>query len=380
MNADTATIAREAERLAALGDYAILDSAPESGFDDIVQLAAQICEVPAALVSLAAGDRIWFKARLGFSASEVPFRQSVCIHALEVPGVLVIPDLSSDPRTANNPTVQGEPFLRFYGGAPLVTAEGVTLGSLCVIDTVARPAGLTATQASCLQALARQVINQMELRRILSAKVEADRQFRSQQTLLKDELNHRLKNILAMVQAIVTQTFRSTDNLEVARDVLSKRIAALGRAQEILFAGAVESASLDEILDNAARLHDAGLGQRFLASGPAIEVGPKAALSLTLLVHELATNAAKYGALSMPDGQVEVAWSIVAGADGPDLALIWRERGGPPVVTPTRRGFGTRLIERSLAGGLGGTVQLDFLPPGLECRLSAPLSALTALA
>lgn len=156
----------DAERLAALDGHAILDTLAEPGFDDIVQLAMLICETPVALVSLVSHDRQWFKARAGFEPCETDLNSSVCAHALVEPDLLIIPDLTLDPRTRNNPLVTGEPHIRFYAGAPL-RADGHALGSLCVIDSKPRPSGLTAAQAMGLRNLGRQVMTQLELRRAL---------------------------------------------------------------------------------------------------------------------------------------------------------------------------------------------------------------------
>ncbi len=158
-------------RLDAVDSYAILDTPAEPGFDGIVQLACQLCDVPVALVSLVAEDRQWFKARIGFPACETDLNRSVCAHALAQPdGMLIIPDLTRDPRTADNPLVTGEPFIRFYAGAPLRTASNLVLGSLCVIDKVPRPGGLTDAQQNNLRLLAEQVMSQLELRRALAAR------------------------------------------------------------------------------------------------------------------------------------------------------------------------------------------------------------------
>jgi sigma-B regulation protein RsbU (phosphoserine phosphatase) len=155
----------EAARLAALDSYGILDTPAEQGFDDIVMLASQICRTPVALVSLVANDRQWFKARIGFDACETPLSQSVCAHTLWRPGLLVINDLTADPRTRDNTLVTAPPHIRFYAGARLETPSGKSLGALCVIDTQPRPDGLTTAQANSLEALARQVMVQLELRR-----------------------------------------------------------------------------------------------------------------------------------------------------------------------------------------------------------------------
>ena len=175
----------EPSRLAALEAYDILDTPGESGFDDIVMLATHICQTPVALVSLVGGDRQWFKARIGFDLCQTPLDQSVCRHALRQPGLLIIPDLSIDPRTRDNTLVTDAPHLRFYAGARLETPDGFVLGTLCVIDTVVRPDGLTQRQSQALEALARQVMTQLELRRAAAARDEAAR------TLRENAARHR---------------------------------------------------------------------------------------------------------------------------------------------------------------------------------------------
>lgn len=190
--------AQDPARLAVLANYSILDTQAEQGFDDIVLLASRICATPVAMVSLVAGDRQWFKARVGFGPCQTPLSQSVCAHALGQPDLLVIPDLTHDPRTRGNALVTGAPHIRFYAGAPLETAEGASLGTLCVIDGKPRPEGLTPEQAECLQALARQVMSQMELRRSMTARDDAMRRLR--------EIDARNRQILdsAVDYAIVT--------------------------------------------------------------------------------------------------------------------------------------------------------------------------------
>ena len=166
----------EDARLAALAAFDILDTPPERGFDDIVNLARRLCAAPVALVSLVDRDRQWFKARAGFPPCETDLDRSVCKFVLAEPGVLQIPDLARDPRTRANPLVTGEPHLRFYAGAPLRTPEGQVLGSLCVIDRVPRPGGLSPEQVGDLEALARQVMDQLLLRRSLAERDRVERQ------------------------------------------------------------------------------------------------------------------------------------------------------------------------------------------------------------
>lgn len=205
----------EGRRLTALARYRILDTPAEAGFDDIVRVAKVLCQTPVALVSLVDADRQWFKARIGFDPSETPLSQSVCAHALRQDDILIIHDLTLDPRTCDNPLVTGTPFMRFYAGALLETSQGERLGTLCVIDTLPRPEGLTADQAEGLQALARQVMAQLELRRALQQRdaALADRT-RTENLLRQDVERHRA--MIAMQNVIGT----AGDDLETVLDAV----------------------------------------------------------------------------------------------------------------------------------------------------------------
>lgn len=164
----------EAERLAALRAYGVLHTAPEPRFDDLVELAAAVCEAPTALISLVDSDMQWFKARVGLEVECTPRSLSFCDHAMREHGVMVVPDARLDMRFADNALVTGPPHIRFYAGAPLVTGEGLPIGSLCVIDYQPRPAGLTPLQSRTLSVLAHQVMNQLELRRALEQRDASD--------------------------------------------------------------------------------------------------------------------------------------------------------------------------------------------------------------
>ena len=181
-------------RLATLDGLGILDTLPEVGFDDVVRLACRLCATPVALVSLVAADRQWFKARFGFPHCETDLDSSVCKFALAEPDLLVFPDLTVDPRTRDNPLVTGEPFIRFYAGAPLRLTNGQVAGSLCVIDTVPRPEGLTQEQADDLRALGRQVCGLLEMRRALGAR---------DALLAEQEAGRRERDLLARTNATV---------------------------------------------------------------------------------------------------------------------------------------------------------------------------------
>ena len=157
----------EADRLAALYELHVLDTAPESDFDDIVKLASTVCDVPMSLVSLIDIDRQWFKAKIGTDLTETPRDLSFCGHAILGKDVLVVPDVREDPRFADNPAAGSHQGIRFYAGAPLITSDGFALGTLCVMDS--RPRKLDVEQVQALRALARQVTSQLELRRYASA-------------------------------------------------------------------------------------------------------------------------------------------------------------------------------------------------------------------
>lgn len=154
----------EAERLQALRDYSVLDTAPEDSYDELAELASLICATPIALITLVDDQRQWFKARKGLGVQETPRDEAFCGYAILGPDPLVVSDASEDPRFADNPLVTGDPGIRFYAGAPLTIARGFALGTLCVIDRM--PRTLTAAQLNALQALARQVVTNLELRRL----------------------------------------------------------------------------------------------------------------------------------------------------------------------------------------------------------------------
>ena len=531
---DAPATVSDPQRLAVLDGFGILDTGSEQGFDDIVQLATVLCATPIALVSLVAGDRQWFKARVDFPTGETDLSRSVCAHALGEPDLLVIRDLTQDPRTRDNPLVTGDPHIRFYAGAPLRSEEGLVLGTLCVIDREVRPEGLTETQADAMRALARQVMAQFELRRamavrdaLLAARVKAEErqaallelgdslrdahlpaecvrlsseilgrtldlshagygavdqdgetveirdgwnapalatvagQYRfrdygsyvedlkrglgvwiadvaedprtsndsqalgalsiqafgnvpvmergrfvalmfahravaqdwspdeqaflrdvadrtraaiaraegeERQAVLNHELSHRLKNTLAMVQAIASQTLRTVEDRQ-AVTAFNSRLAALSGAHDILLQKNWAAADMRTVVAQTLALHaEAG---RIALRGPNLALGPKAVLSLSLLLHELATNAVKYGSLSVDGGSVDLDWSVEEGT----LSMMWRERDGPPAAAPTRKGFGSRLIRTGLVGT--GDADLRYQQDGLCAEFKAPLPRLT---
>jgi len=646
-------------RLAFLDEYDIIDTPSEPEFDDIVLIASTVCSTPVALVSLVEERRQWFKARVGFEACETPIEQSVCRNALGSTALLVIPDLSTDPRTYQNTLVTEPPHIRFYAGAPLVAPDGTVVGTLCVIDTVARPEGLDVSQRLVLTALARQVVAHLEARRVSGRKdelfkrqkglsasirdavnttlaaqeagrvgtfdidiasrtvaasaemcrifglpvapthparafedltipedrnrissdatredasaptnvtyrirtsdgdlkwiarnavfertvgvptrmigtvqdvtverkaalrmeamlvlgdrlrdlddvqsmvsvasdlmartldavragfgivdpvaetasiheewrapgvssiaglhrfrdygsyiddlkggrsvvildVENDartsshsqallalgirclvnlpimdrgklqlvvlvqhskpyawtedelsfirsfgdrvqlaisrRQAERDQEFLNREIGHRLKNTFAMVQAIAQQTLRRVTERDMVSDFTS-RLTALSTAHDILLDGDHAGATVSEVVSSFSRTMT--ITDRIDADGPMVTLGSRGTLSLSLLLHELGTNAMKYGSLSNEPGRIAVSWDIVGTGEDAEFRLAWRETGGPPATEPERKGFGTKLISMGLIGT--GGVSTCYDESGFSAVMSANL-------
>ncbi len=647
-------------RLAAIRDYRLKDAIGDDAQDDLARMAAHICEAPVALVTLLDADRQWFTAHVGTDLCDTSLDDAICTHALDADDLLVIPDLSIDPRTQGSGIVTGAPQVRFYAGVPLRVGDGVAVGTLCVLDLVARPDGLSAMQREMLMRLARQVATTLDLRRLLAERdatlariavaedaltgnerrwqrlfenigdgfalgeairdtagrvvdwrfldanpawfafagfdraamlastgrmldaaapaewadglerlladgspvgfvhhvprlgrwfrghcfrIEGDRfgailqdiseeratgirqaalirlgdalrdchdaaevarvasalvgetldvaragfgridaavalvemepdwtaagdasppvrrcltdygdvrepiergdavmvddvvadprttaraaalmatgtgafvivpvrsdgrvvsaffvqaagprrwtseeivflrkvadrvevgmaqvESEARQGLLIHELAHRLKNTLSMVQAIASQTLRGTVD-RAPLDAFERRLQALGVAHDVLvdrnWVGADMRATIERVLTVF------GCDDRIALSGPDVALGARAALALALILHELGTNAVKYGALSNTDGRVTLDWEVADGI----LRMTWREHGGPPVVAPTRRGFGSKLLRLGMAGT--GDSEVCYDPDGVVVRMRAALSELT---
>jgi two-component sensor histidine kinase len=208
----------------------------------------------------------------------------------------------------------------------------------------------------------RQAERRLHNERALRAEADATRQ-----RLLAHELNHRIKNTLAIVQAIAAQTLGRGGVKPEVCNAFEERLAALARAHDLLTTAVWSKVPLDELGHGATAAFDDG--GRFRIDGPFVELSPRQAVAISLALHELCTNALKYGALSAPDGRVDIGWAV---ADG-ELRLAWTEHGGPMVSKPSTCGFGTRLLERGLAAELKGSVALTFATTGVHCDIRAPL-------
>jgi len=195
----------------------------------------------------------------------------------------------------------------------------------------------------------------------------AELEAKARSKLLMDELKHRMKNTLAVVQAIVHQSARRAESKEDVAAIISGQITALGRAHDLLTSSAYVDAPLGDIVRSSLDT-DGPYAERLYIEGPEIALNARAAIALTMLLHELKTNALKYGALANDKGRVIVSWRVADGA----LEFFWKERGGPAVAPPSREGFGTRLM-KGLSGDLGGSPQVQYLSEGATFILRSRL-------
>ncbi len=192
--------------------------------------------------------------------------------------------------------------------------------------------------------------------------------------LLINELNHRVKNSLVMVQSIARQTLRTAEGLQDANDKIEERLMALASAHDVLTRENWHSADIRDLVDTS--IGACGDGSQFEVQGESCRLDPRRAVALAMALHELSTNAVKYGALSSPVGRVRFSWGRRTVEEQERIELLWQESGGPSVQPPLQRGFGSRLIERGLKHDLGGGVELVFAPDGVRCQVWMPLHSL----
>ena len=486
---------RDDRRRAVLRGLDMLDTAADPDFDRLTGVAAVLFQAPVALITLVDLDREWFKSAVGVEERETPVCLSFSAHAIAAgDDVMVVEDATADPRFAENPLVTGERHWRFYVGAPIVVG-GAKLGTLCVLDRVARPRpsdelldqlkSLAALAASLFSlkdgsrtgALARAALVRQDKRRAValeaaelaswvwdvrsdviecdallpvlfnlphSTRITARRIFSAidrrdveqterrlrealasgddyfgeyrvrnvepprwlvsrgrvierdaegrpvlvfgvnydiserksaeeRQRLLLRELNHRVKNTLATVQALASQTVRHARNPEEFLEAFSSRLQALGLAHGLLSDHEWRGIGIGELVRREVKPFDDTDSPRIVITGDDVLLSPDQALGLGLILHELASNAMKYGSLSVPAGIVRLAWRVEGRHQKRRLVLDWKESGGPAVTPPDREGFGSILIRRSLAKVLSSQVKHDFAPDGVIAEISMPL-------
>ncbi|MFZ7090684.1 histidine kinase dimerization/phosphoacceptor domain -containing protein [Primorskyibacter sp. 2E233] len=351
----------QAARLAELRSYNVLDSAPEAAFDDVVTLVARLLDAPVVLVSLVDEARQWFKARVGMEAPETPLEQSICSHAILQDKLTEIRDTLEDPRTQDNPLCCGPlSEMRFYAGAPLITPTGRKLGTLCVLDD--RPRVLDDTQREVLRVMADQVMRQLDLRRALAA-----------EEVLRDEIDHRVKNSLQTVSSFL-RIYRMRAQYDETRDILeavNRRVTAVAELHAALYqSGTQGEVALDDYLGRMVSLltQQAPPGIRLNSDLAFVMAEPQTASALALIVSEFVANAYKHAFPQGTKGQVRIALTTTKDA----MVLACEDDGsggGAPATDST--GIGMRLMDAA-AEQLGGTLQAGPDVGGYRLRLVIP--------
>jgi two-component sensor histidine kinase len=258
-----------------------------------------------------------------------------------------------------------------YLAVPVVSRSGKVLGGLFFGHE--QPGVFTLREERIVGGIAAQAaiaIDNAQLFAEATREIEERKRVETQQRLLLAELNHRVKNTLAIVQSIATQTLRHADSAETFRAGFEARVMALAEAHNLLTESNWGGALLRDIVERVLVPYSDLQRTRYRLADSDVRVGPKTAVSLVMAFHELATNAAKYGALSNTTGEVHIDWQVKGDGKPRRLQVTWQESGGPPVKTPTRKGFGSRLIS-----GLSNDseVMMDFAHSGLVCRFDISL-------
>lgn len=349
----------EVDRLRELRRYGILDTERERAFDELVEIASVICDVPVSLISFVDEDRQWFKAEVGLCMVSTPIEASMCGHAILQGDFIEIPDTLNDARTADNPLCAGDDAFRFYAGAVLQGASGLPLGTLCILDR--RPRTLTDHQRQVLRVLARLIMRELELRVALE-----------QEQTLRREVDHRMKNSLASVGSLLS--------VKAMREPDAAARHALEEASSLIRSIASLHAELHEI-EGSERVNLRSLFGRvqgdlnkLLPEGVTLEVTigadratPKLANALVLIVNEFVSNSMKH-AFATGGGSVHIA--INAGDEGG--TIVCRNDGS---ATPedaeraaTGSGLGTQVIQ-SLAHSMNGTATWNADGAGMELRM-----------
>lgn len=372
-------VEQEEMRLAVLRGYNILDTDPDEGFDDLAQLAADLCDMPIALVSLVDQERQWFKAVIGTGYAETPIEMSICAHAIQQGDFLEVEDCTKDARTAQNPLVTGPDNIRFYAGALLRSKDGFDIGTLCVMDT--KPRQLNDFQRKTLKRLAGQVMRLIELREALGAA-----------EMLRREVDHRVKNSLQSLEALIRIQTRGAKD-ESARNALEAvqgRLSMVSSLHEALYlsdAGAVVDLSnfLGRVVQTATGQMPQGVSvERDI---DALRVDSRAASSVGMIVNEAMANAAKYaygdgqsGTFRVTGRRLEDAYVLTCADDGgtPEetsaVAACAAAEDATPTPTPiSGTGLGNRIM-LAAAQQMGGELETTPTPQGYVVTLRWPLT------
>ncbi|EDL49347.1 histidine kinase dimerization/phosphoacceptor domain -containing protein [Erythrobacter sp. SD-21] len=350
----------EEERLRELRRYSILDTERERDFDELVEIASDICEVPVSVVNFVDSGRQWFKAEVGLGVRSTPIETSLCGHVILQGDFVEIPDTLQDERMADNPLCTSEPGFRFYAGAVLKGTNGLPLGTLCVLDH--KPRTLTDRQRNILRVLSKHVMSELNLRLALQ-----------EERILRREVDHRVKNSLASIGALLSMKARKTSNeaLRLELDDASTRIRSLSslhaELHELEAGGRIDLKSLFERVQTDLRylIPDAAT---LSIEVEAIEATPQLANALLLVVNEFVSNSVKHG-LKGAKGAITV---LIEG-DAGSWSIVCRDNGTATEIDAERAmsksGLGTRVIH-SLANSLNANAQWTASGEGMELKIA----------
>ncbi|MBB4658600.1 GAF domain-containing protein [Parvularcula dongshanensis] len=363
------------ERLAALRRTGLLEGGPEEVFDRAVRLATRLLSMPVGLLSLVEQDRQVFKGQTGLGGrTETPISHSFCQHVVMSGKPLSVDDARLHPLVRDNPAVE-ELGVVSYLGVPVRSPDGHVIGSFCAIGT--EPRRWTKDDLDALQDIAAGVSSEIDLRAALRRAEESEAELSealNEKDVLLHEVNHRVQNLFSLVPAIATLSARSAANTDDLVSAIRERVSALARAHALtvnLYSedrGVALDALIRAVLEPYEDRADA-----FMIDGPSVRLASKSGNMMGLALHELATNAAKYGALLSPHGRIGIKWRVETTPDARTLVFSWREAGGPKVATePNRAGFGTKLIDR-LFSGQNGSLERKWKATGLEVTMHLPL-------
>lgn len=359
-------------RLASLVATGLPDSLPEEAFDRVVRLATQVTGVPVGLFSLVDDQRQFFKAKAGLeganaSVCETPLSSSFCQYVVTTDRPLAVADARDHPMLHDNGAINGLDVVA-YLGTPIHAPSGDVIGSLCAIDN--KPRDWTETQAAALRDLAAIIETELVLRQAMAARA-----------LIMAEMDHRVKNLFAMVGGMVRLSRRAHETADALAADLEARVGALARAHQLIVpdagldAGAKAQVPLIDLMTALLQPYDGAdvAIDRIRLAGPVVPLGPKAATSLALACHEMATNSLKYGALGLPDGVLRLDWLVQDGK----LLLDWAELTEKPVDLPADgSGFGSQLLEMTVEGQLQGQITTVTCDRGLRRQIRIPAEML----
>jgi two-component sensor histidine kinase len=360
----------EPARLASLRRYGILDTAREDGFDEIVELAAAICETPVAQINFIDANRQWSKAEIGVGVCEISLEVSICAHAILGEDFVEIPDMLKDARTADNPACLSGPKVRYYAGVQLKSKSGLPIGTLCVIDI--KPRSLTAIQREALRVLASQVVALLEVRAALASA-----------TLLRSEMDHRVKNSLQTISSFVNleRLFSNNEHAKSALQSVEQQINSVALIHDLLSKSVDdENIALAQYLSSIVELLDRVTPRHISVSGDFVDVTVSAQFAgLTgLIVNELVANAVKHS-FGIHPGTIVIAGEWVNNLDYritcDDDGQASHDLAGQLASNDKRDGLGLEIIDASVKQ-LNGNMTISMTDTGYQTTFEFTPSAI----